>query len=119
MDIRASLDDRKKNFDIRKHFVVCCSGASKEKLVSTKNGMENLRRAAETRKDLVFLSRIQHENKFFYHVTNYACYKSYIRQSSLKPLGESNQNNENINIPSNSSRKRHRSLDNAFLAKEG
>ena len=65
MDIRASLDDRKKNFDIRKHCVVRCSGASKEKLVSTENGMENLRRAAETRKDLVFLSRIQHENKFF------------------------------------------------------
>ena len=116
--MKTSLDIKKNKFDIEKHCILCFKGSSKaDKLVSTESGMQKLINAAKTKNDLELLSRIQYVNQFFYHVKNYACYKSYIRETTQEPLVESNENKENVS--SNPTRRKYRSLDKSFIAREG
>ena len=119
MNTRPSLDDKKNKFDIKKHCVLCCKGESKYKLVSTETGMQNLRHAAQDQNDLALLSRIEYKDKFYYHVKNYACYKSYIRKNNVEPLRESREKENIMPQPCNSSRRRFHSLDNASNVRQG
>ena len=64
MDIKPSFNEFKNKFDVNRHCVICCKVGSKDKLVSTEDGMQNLRHAAQIWNDVPVLSRIQNSNKF-------------------------------------------------------